>query len=375
MQDPMSMSRLYRLQRFFWIASGTPIEIIEKYPTEHSKYTGIGATIFFTALFASLSGGYALFFVFSGNPLGSLWAVIFGVVWGLAIFNLDRYIVSSIKKTSKGLRQFYQASPRLVFAVLIAIVIARPLELKIFDKEIRARLEEKYLAAEQARIAGVQDAFMQKYGMEAGQLERFRKEYDTLSNDVDRLREELKREVFGTGSCTTSGVPGYGTYAKNKEEVVQAKQQRLEFLATQVTRLEEYLNSRKQAEGVEGRMMLSEGMLAGKAATAGFADRNWALGELAHSDDDASRSSANAIAFITMLFITLECAPLIVKLMSDQGPSDVDVSETESRIIAQLTNTAFMSKNRIIRQYRIMGSKIGGRHRSRFLSTRRSMRL
>ncbi|WP_238974577.1 DUF4407 domain-containing protein [Pelodictyon luteolum] len=371
----MSMSRLSRLQRFFWIASGTPIEIIEKYPTEHSKYTGIGATIFFTALFAALSGGYALFFVFSGNPLGSLWALLFGVVWGLAIFNLDRYIVSSIKKTSKGLRQFYQASPRLVFAVLIAIVIARPLELKIFDKEIRARLEEKYLAAERAQIAGVQDAFMAKYGMEAGQLQRFQGEYDALSRDVDRLREELKLEVFGRSSSTTSGVPGYGTYAKNKEDVVQAKQQRLAFLAVQVIRLEEYLDSRKQAEGLNSQMMLSEGEFARKASTAGFADRNWALGELAHSGDDASRSSANAIAFITMLFIALECAPLIVKLLSDAGPSDVDVSETESRIIAQLTNTAFLSKNRIIRQYRIMGSKTGGRRRSRFLSTRQGMRL
>ncbi|TCD48726.1 DUF4407 domain-containing protein [Chlorobium sp. N1] len=366
---------LNRLQRFFWIASGTPLEIIEKYPTEHSKYTGIGATIFFTALFAALSGGYALFFVFSGNPLAALWAVLFGLVWGLAIFNLDRYIVSSIKKTSRGLRQFYQASPRLVFAVLIAVVIARPLELKIFDKEIRSRLEEKYLADQQAEIEGVRDAFNEKYRMESARLERFQTEYDALSKDVDRLREELKLEVFGSASSTTSGVPGYGRYAKNKEAVVRSKEQRLEFLAARIAGLQGYLSDRKVAEGLDRQRMLSEEMLARKASTAGFADRNWALGQLAHSSDGADRSSANAIAFITMLFITLECAPLIVKLLSDAGPSDVDVSETESRIIAQLTNTAFLSKNRIIRQYRIMGSKRAWRRRSQFLSSRRSLRL
>jgi hypothetical protein len=93
-----------RLQRFFWICSGTPLVMIEKYPTEHSKYTGIGATIFFTALFAGLSGGYALYFVFAGSPFAGLWSAMFGLIWGMAIFNLDRYIAS--KRVRKGRNSF-----------------------------------------------------------------------------------------------------------------------------------------------------------------------------------------------------------------------------------------------------------------------------
>lgn len=54
------------------------------------------------------------------------------------------------------LKQFYQASPRLIFAVLIAVVIARPLELKIFDKEIREQLGTRYLLDQQQRIVKVQ---------------------------------------------------------------------------------------------------------------------------------------------------------------------------------------------------------------------------
>ncbi|AAM72824.1 hypothetical protein CT1599 [Chlorobaculum tepidum TLS] len=68
-----------RLQRFFWICAGTPVEIIEKYPTEHAKYFGIGATIFFTALFAALSGGYALYFVFAGAPFDWFASILFGI--------------------------------------------------------------------------------------------------------------------------------------------------------------------------------------------------------------------------------------------------------------------------------------------------------
>jgi hypothetical protein len=360
-----------RLQRFFWMCAGTPVSVIEKYPTEHSKYLGIGGTIFFTALFAGLSGGYALYFVFAGSMLAGLWATMFGLTWGLAIFNLDRYIVSGINKSSKGLKQFYQASPRLVFAVLIAMVIARPLELKIFDKEIHATLRARYLTDQKERIVKVQDSFKEKYVQELTQLSMHQKEYESLSSEVSRLREELKAEVFGSRTSTTSGVEGYGTYAKNKEQVVIVKQTRLEYLAGQIAGLQDFMNRQKAAEGINNQMLLSPEELDRKAASAGFADRNWALGELTHSSNDLSRASANAISFISLLFIAFECAPLIVKLLSDVGPSDVDIRETESRIIAQLTNTTFLSRNRIVREYRILGSKTGGRRARRYLANKR----
>jgi hypothetical protein len=363
-----------RIQRFLWICAGTPVEVIDKYPTEYSKYLGIGATIFFTALFAGLSGGYALYFVFAGSPFAWVSSILFGVLWGLAIFNIDRYIVSSINKTSKGLKQFYQASPRLVLAILIAIVIARPLELKIFDKEIHDRLKERYLTDQKERITKVQESFNQKYSLELSQIKKYQAEYDQLSQDVGRLREELKEEVFGTKTNTTSGVVGYGTYAKNKELVVQSKEARIAFLTGQLAELETYLNQQKTSEGINSQMMLSDRLLDEKAARAGFADRNWALGELTHSANDVSRSSANAVYFITMLFIAFECAPLIVKLLSDIGPSDVDIRESESRIIAQLTNTTFLNRNRMIREYRIMGSKAGRKFRKKTLGNKRGGR-
>lgn len=346
--------------------------MIEKYPTEHSKYTGIGATIFFTALFAGLSGGYALYFVFAGTPFAGLWSLMFGLIWGMAIFNLDRYIVSSIKKSSKGLKQFYQASPRFVFAVLIAIVIARPLELKIFDKEIREQLKVRYLSNQKERIEKVKLSFNEKYALELSQIKTYQEEYDTLSREVNRLREELKLEVFGSRTSTTSGVEGYGTYAKNKEQFVLAKQARLEFLAPRLSGLQEYMNRQKAAEGINNQMMLSDELLEQKAAQAGFADRNWALGELTHSSNDLSRSSANAVYFITLLFIAFECAPLIVKLLSDVGPSDVDIRESESWIISQLTNPLLFSRNRVVRDFRRPGLKITRRFTKRYFSNKRS---
>ncbi len=354
MEQSVSMERI---RRFFWVCTGTPIEVIEKYPTEHSKFIGIGATIFFTALFAGLSGGYALYYVFAGAPLAVFFAVIFGILWGLAIFNLDRYIVSSINKTSRGLRQFYQASPRLVFAVLIAIVIARPLELRIFDKEIEAVLKSRYLAEQQARITRVQDSFARKYALELEQRDKLQKEYDAVTKEVAALREELKAEVFGQETGKTSGVVGFGKYARQKQEVIESRQRREDYLASRLIELDTYVNRRKEIEGIDKHAMLSDSLLVVKVSTAGFADRNWALGQLTAGGDGVNNASANAVLFITLLFVAFECAPILVKLLSDAGPSDVDIHESESRIIRWLTATSPMSSNRFVRAYRAIGGK------------------
>lgn len=349
------------IQRFFWMCTGTPLEIIEKYPTEHNKFIGIGATIFFTALFAGLSGGYALYYVFAGSPFAVFFAIIFGVLWGLAIFNLDRYIVSSVNKTARGMRQFYQASPRLIFAVLIAIVIARPLELKIFDKEIMEVLKTRYLKEQSERIERVGTTFTDKYALELGQIEKLRKEYDEVSRELTRLREELKREVFGDRTETTSGIAGFGTYAKEKQAVIDAKQQRERYLASQIAQLETYINRQKIREGINTRMILTDSLLAAKVSTAGFADRNWALGQLTEGGDDLNNASANAVLFITLLFVAFECAPILVKLLSDIGPSDVDIHESEATIIRWLTAAKPLTSNRFVRAYRVIGGKPGRR--------------
>lgn len=360
-QAPESAMNMQDIRMFFWMCTGTPIGVIEKYPTEHNKFIGIGATIFFTALFAGLSGGYALYYVFAGSPFAIFFAIVFGILWGLAIFNLDRYIVSSVNKTAKGLRQFYQASPRLIFAILIAIVIARPLELKIFEKEIKEVLKSRYLREQQERITRVQDSFSDKYALELEQIEKLQKEYDEVTNEVSLLREELKSEVFGQMTGKTSGVVGFGTYAKQKQEVIQARQQREDYLASRLTELETFINRQKEAEGINDQMMLSESRLAARVSTAGFADRNWALGQLTEGGDDVNNSSANAVLFITLLFIAFECAPILVKLLSDVGPSDVDIHESEARIIRWLTATSPISKNRFVRAYRNIGGKPGRR--------------
>ncbi len=126
-------------RNFLWWCSGAHQELLRKFPSEHSKYAGIGGVVLATFVLAALAGGYAVYSVF-GNWI---WTVVFAIVWGAIIFNFDRFLVSTMRKYGVSKRQqLKMAVPRLFLALLIGLTIARPLELKIFEKEIDVKVLE-----------------------------------------------------------------------------------------------------------------------------------------------------------------------------------------------------------------------------------------
>jgi hypothetical protein len=319
-----------KVTRFFWFCSGAHVDTLKKYPVEHNKYVGIGATIFFTALFATLSGGYAMYFVFSGNTFAVAFAMLFGVIWGLAIFNMDRYIVGSINKQGTINQQLLQASPRILLAIMIGIVISRPLELKIFDKEIRQKLKTSYLNGQRSKIDTLQKAYNDKYTQELGKNGEMKKERDSLTRDINRSRYQLNQEVFGDKSNQTSGIKGYGTYAKQKQGILEEKQNRLKVVQGDLDKMGGYLDQRKQLDGLNNTTLFNEHQLDSLANVAGFSDRNWALGQLSFRENGTKDLDTYlAEMFISYLFILFECLPVLVKLMSPRGPYDVAVAKIE----------------------------------------------
>jgi len=319
------------LTRFFWFCSGVHQPTLEKHPTEHNKYVGIGATIFFTGLFAALSGGYAMYFVFKGDTAAVLFSLFFGLLWGLAIFNMDRYIVSSINKNSSSAKQIAQATPRILLAIMIGMVISRPLELKIFDKEIRERLKVSYLNNQRSKIDTLNKAFNNKYTIEISKLNEGKAQRDSLANGIKADRQKLNYEVFGTKTEETSGVMGYGPYAKRKEEELKQRQQNLDSLNAEVRRSENFVDSRKQFDGLLSEKLYTGRELDSLSSIAGFADRNWALGQLSfNTDGTRDTTTALAVSFIGMLFIFFECLPVFVKMMSARGPYDRSVENLET---------------------------------------------
>jgi len=319
------------ISRFFWFCSGVHLATLDKHPTEHNKYMGIGATIFFTGLFAALSGGYAMYFVFKGGD-GAIWfALFFGLLWGLAIFNMDRYIVSSIDKNASSRKQILQATPRILLAIMIGMVISRPLELKIFDKEIKERLKVSYINNQMSKIDTLNKSFDNKYRIELAKLDETKALRDSTASAIKADRQKLNFEIFGNKTEETSGVMGYGPYAKRKEAELKRREQELDTLSANIAQQEKFVESRREFDGLRAEKMYTGRQLDSLANVAGFADRNWALGQLSFNPDGSRDvNTALAVTFIGLLFIFFECLPVFVKLMSERGPYDYAVENMEA---------------------------------------------
>ena len=95
--------------RQLWKAAGADERILMMCTySDHVKYACLGGIVVATGMMAALAGGYAFYTVF--QPKGSameesfdtttlILSGVFGFLWGLMIFNLDRFIVAS---TGKG---------------------------------------------------------------------------------------------------------------------------------------------------------------------------------------------------------------------------------------------------------------------------------
>lgn len=310
--------------RFFWFCSGANFSILKKTPSETNKYFGIGATVFFTGVLAALAAGYALFTVFQ-SPIP---AIFFGLLWGLMIFNLDRFIVSSMRKKDSSITEWKLAIPRLILAVLLALVISKPLELKMFEREINRKLDEKkteFIAESKANLA---KGFPEIQDLEA-KIDTLKSEVNQAQYFRDQLQKEYDAERFGEKTSGSSGIVGLGTNARKKEQQLDAAQKvldelrnrnqtRIDTLETQVKKFTAFRQSEfeKQQPGIEG--------------FDGLAARMDALSAL------TSESQAMALAnlFIMLLFISIETAPIFVKLISGRGPYDelLDLHEDQIKL-------------------------------------------
>lgn len=297
-----------KLKHFFWLCSGANITILKKCESEASKYAGIGATVFFTGVFAAMASSYALFTVFD-----TLWiASALGIVWGLMIFNLDRYIVSSMRKEGSTKRELLTALPRIILAVIISFVIANPLELKIFEKEISAELvimEQQKLAEQEVETKLRFAPEQQKLNGEIAKLKTEIAIKAATRNELDRLARE---EADGTGGSKQRNAGPI--YKLKKADADQAEQELTQLNEKYDLLIQEKLTALSKTDSIQN----TELALLERARLDGPASRMEALSRL----EEQSSTLAFAKWFILLLFIAIETAPVFVKLISPQGPYD-----------------------------------------------------
>jgi hypothetical protein len=322
--------------RFFLWCSGIEFSILERCSGETNKYIGIGATIFFTGVFASLSAGYALVTVFDSI----VWAILFGIVWGCMIFNLDRFIVSSMRKRGKWTQQLVMSLPRFVLAIMISIVIATPLELKIFEKEIAPELQ---LMAEQKRMQQEREIML-----------RFQPSYDSIAKqrnaiDVQLAQKAAQRDALiriaqeeadGTGGSMQRNLgPIYKVKKADADAAIQ------EYNAWS-DRWKESLSSLERKQWQTDSLQRMAYASLEEVQLNGLASRLIALNTIS----DTYSVVFWAHLFLVLLFIVVESAPILVKLISTKGPYDECLEVEEHQFIVnkieQIAQSHHLSKAR-----------------------------
>ncbi|MEO0526731.1 MAG: DUF4407 domain-containing protein [Bacteroidota bacterium] len=303
------------IQNFFILCSGADTNILDTCSQgERNKYAGIGATVFFTAVMAFIACSYALYTVFDNVYT----AIFFGLIWGLLIFNLDRFIVSTIKKRSSFKSELLQAAPRIVLAIIIAVVISKPLEMKIFEKEInQVLLEEK----NEMTLANKQQLALQ-----------YTPTVEKLSQDIAGLKNEISRKEAETNALYDTYISEAegraGTMLLGKGPVYAEKREKHDAALVELQQLKQTNN--EKIAGIETQIVGLNEEYARVVADSqpiidgfdGLMARINALGKLPWFPS----------FFIFLLFLAIETAPIIAKLLAPKGAYDLKLEDEESTV-------------------------------------------
>ena len=298
---------LSSITKLLLFSSGATYELILKCPRfEVNKYASIGLTVLFTAFLSVLSSFFAFNLIFHSNYI----SIPLAILWGGIIFNLDRYIVSSMRMNDSKWNEFLKSIPRLLIAILIAMIISKPLEIKLFSTEIENHLEKEKIKLAYEVSTKYDENLMhidsKKEALESG----FQKTLELR----DVYYEAYKCEC--TGTCGTN-VRGYGKECQSRKERYELFLVELED--KQIRR--DSIMRVYSAEETKIKDLIDQETTLISENDFGLFDQIRALNQI---DEVAS-------FFIFMIFIMIETAPLLTKLLSTKGPYDNLVLEHEMK--------------------------------------------
>ncbi len=352
------------INEFLWLCAGVNREIIRQCPTDYAKYAGTGGTILFTALMAMLSGGYAISTVFTNVGL-IIW-IIFGILWGLLIFNLDRLIVNTMYSDGKptiSWKEFMSGLPRIIMAIFLGFVISTPLELKIYEDEIIIQIEKdkeaeriSHISEEQHRLDSLRSrreeilsaplpniptlgSIKIKHEKLSEKLDRLYTESSNYRNRIAQLnakitklitlnsQEESKGKYIGQIAETKNQKDEYqkklnnvniqindvtaklmadnAEFSKILKDIQAQKDKDIESLNREIDDLYKRINN-KRDDSFEKALNEKYG---------GFQARMKSFNEMKQKEASTYWSAL----FITLLFIIIECAPTFFKMMMSEG--------------------------------------------------------
>lgn len=316
--DSFGTKRKSSENNFLWWCAGAHQQLLKQFPSEHTKYAGLGGVLLATFVLAAISAGYAVHSVFGSW----LWTIGFALIWGLIIFNFDRFLVSTMRKYGvSGKKQFWMALPRMALAILIGVTIARPLELKIFEKEIDVKMTENMHKKIQRNDSLLRIETTAQLASAASERQRLTLRKLSIQDTLHNLQSAYLQEADGTGGSGERGIEGLTRLKMN------AYTQSLLGFAPELEKIDANINSQDSIinlakAGMENKRKQYEVSLQNSL---GFLERNKALSDLSAEESSVFWSSL----LISLLIILVEIGPVVSKLIMPIGPYDIALAKEE----------------------------------------------
>lgn len=317
--DPKSVSWF---TRFLWWCAGADTYFLLRSPKQDRvKYAGIGGIVLATGALAMASGGFAFSTAFgpkgmagsaeSASTVFMLATALFAVAWGIMIFNLDRFIVSSTGKgdgtDSITWKEFGQAIPRIIIALILGLTISKPLEIKILETEINVELRKK----QQEKLAEFNEATNKRFQQDIDRIDADLKKLETDRNVLVERQKVAEKEYIDQMQGR-SGAAGFGPRAKLLKELQDEKQRLVEAYDAKTKTQVDNLKKMRQKKLEELDYELTHTNM-----------------EQAHNLDgllariETSHDLSPLMGWIlTLVFLSIEMGPIFFKMMMTKGAYD-----------------------------------------------------
>lgn len=308
-----------RIEKFLWWCCGADEQILQQSTyADYAKYSGLGGIVLGTGILAFLGMSFAMYRIFMQDDSDSttimISALVVGIIWGLLIFNLDRFVVSSTGKgdgkNTISRSEFIGAVPRLIMAALIGVTVSGPLEVYIFQKEIDKQWEVKKLELKQQAQANADTIRANDY-----------LEIENMINKIDEDIQVKNKQIADYQVIIQAETDKVNCGVKCREFKKQQK-----GLEDQKTVLEKKIEALRAQQKIikEERASIVAEIDKKNAGKLGMLDSLTTLHDY--------EGSFFPVWLVRLLFVFIEVAPVFFKLMIAYSPYDY-LSENTNRII------------------------------------------
>ena len=287
--------------------------------SEHIKHAGFGALVLVPATLGLFSMTYAIS-TFVKNPYIYIMA---GLTWACIVFIFDRFIISTFRKKETIAKDAASVTfiSRIIFSAFVGIAVAHPLVLLYFHESIDVNMDE----FAHAKVDSIENVFqLQKknYQIQTDTLDRNLKGIsDTIHLQEGILHDEIKGVV--RGDDRTTGRAGEGPTFKYDTAYLN----RLYFDLAQTKKSNE-------AKKIENEIAISKLDSARQSKinrltfSRDYLEREKALSRLSDSNSIIKITTW----FLIFFFILVDILPVVWKGLTNKGPYDEYLNETELRI-------------------------------------------